>query len=79
MGILKTLGKNLLAILIGGLIGGILSIPFTLLWIKNIDPQVGLGIIALVPVIFILYFIFGAIIGAVLGLLVYHLFIRRTH
>ena len=79
MGILKTLGKNLLAILIGGLIGGILSIPFTLLWIKNIGPQVGLGIIALVPVIFILYFIFGAIIGAVLGLLVYHLFIRRTH
>ena len=79
MGILKTLGKNILAILIGGLIGGILSIPFTLIWIKNIGPQVGLGIIALVPVMFILFFIFGAIIGVVLGLLVYHLFIRRTN
>lgn len=78
MGKLKTLGKSLLAILIGGLTGGIISIPFTIIKIKTIGPQVGLGIIALFPVIFILYFIFGAIIGAVLGLLVYHLFIRRS-
>jgi len=77
MGKLKTLGKNLLVILIGGLTGGIISIPFTITWIKTIGPQVGLGVIALIPVMFILFFIFGAIIGAVLGLLVYHLFIKE--
>ena len=75
---LKTIGKNLLAILIGGLTGGVMSIPFSIIKIKAIGPQVGLGIIALFPVIFILYSILVAIIGAVLGLLVYHLFIKRT-
>ncbi|MDP3989626.1 MAG: hypothetical protein Q8Q01_00290 [archaeon] len=77
MGILKTLGKNLLVILIGGLTGGIISIPFAIVWMKSIGPQVGLGIIALLPIILILYFIIGAFIGAVLGLFIYHLFIKR--
>jgi len=77
MSILKTLGKNLLVILIGGLTGGIVSIPFAIIWMKNIGPQVGLGIIALLPIIFILYFIIGSFIGTVLGLVIYHLFIKR--
>lgn len=72
---LKKIGKNLLAALIGAFFGVIISTIYLFkIWLPLNVGKVGLGIIALIPVVLILFAIFGIFVGGVCGIFVYHTF-----
>jgi len=80
--ILKKAGKNFLAFVLGGLVGIILSIIYTIkLWVPSHAPSVGLGIIALLPAMLILFGILGLVIGGFCGIIIYQVIkrVRRNN
>ncbi len=73
--ILKKVFKNLISFFLGALIGEILFIIYFLsIMVNKIAEKAGLGIIALAPIIFIIYSIFSIIIGGVLGIIIYNIY-----
>ncbi len=77
--ILKTIGKNAISFLAGAVIGLIVNI--TLVFPSAIqkvasEKDVGLGIIALAPVLFIIYGIISIVIGGFLAIVIYNI-VRR--
>ncbi len=70
----KKIGKNLL-IGISGAIGGIIICVFYLIkiWLPHNADKIGLAIIALLPVLIILFSIMGSILGGFLGIIIYQL------
>lgn len=73
--ILLAVIRNLLAFIIGGVLGVVSTLLFAGQLLESaIKKDVGLGIIAVAPVIIIIYsFIFGAI-GGIAGIIIYNLF-----
>ncbi|MBI4144592.1 hypothetical protein HY493_00105 [Candidatus Woesearchaeota archaeon] len=71
---LKKIGENLLAGLGGAIVGVIISTIYLLkIWFPTNAGKVGLGIIALIPVMFILFSIVGILIGGISGMVIYHI------
>ncbi len=65
--ILKKVFKNLIALFLGAVTGEILFIIYFLsIMVNKIAEKAGLGIIALAPIMFIIYSIVSIIIGGVL-------------
>lgn len=72
--LLKKVGENLLVGLVGAIIGAIIFIIYLLkIWFPTNAEKIGLGIIALIPVMFILFSIMGIFIGGILGIVIYHI------
>lgn len=70
----KKIGKNLLVATIGAIIGVVISIFYVFkIWIPSTSGSIGLGIIAILPVMIILFSITGLIVGGIIGILFYHL------
>ncbi len=68
--LLKLIAEHLLAGLIGAIIGVIISVIYFLkIWIPINADKIGLGIIALFPVMLILFSILGIFIGGISGIL----------
>ncbi|MBN1924014.1 MAG: hypothetical protein JW791_04625 [Nanoarchaeota archaeon] len=75
---LKILAKNAAALVIGAIVGAaVLNVFVFTVWMPNNSPDVGLGVIALLPVLVIIYAVLGGIIGALMGLIIYNLFFRK--
>ncbi len=78
--ILKTIGKNVLTFLVGAIIGLIVNItlvfPSAIQKIAS-EKDVGLGIIALAPVLFIIYGIISIVIGGFLAIVIYNIIKRK--
>ena len=72
--LLKKISKNLLAGLGGAIIGVIIFIVYLLkIWLPANAEKIGLGIIALIPVMFILFSIMGTFMGGISGIVIYHI------
>ena len=70
----KSLRKNLLASLYGAIIGIIISLLFLFeVWLPTNASDIGLAIIAILPVMVILFSIGGVVIGGVLGIVIYQI------
>ncbi len=70
--------RNIMAFLAGGLLGIFTVVVFAEPLLKYaINKDVGLGIIALAPIIIIMYSLIFGTIGGILGIIIYNLF--RTH
>lgn len=68
----KKIGKHILSGLVCGIIGIVISLLyFFVIWMPINVGKVGLGIIAIFPVMFILFSIMGFIFGLLLGLIIY--------
>ncbi len=73
--ILKKVFKNLIALFLGAVTGEILFIIYFLsIMVNKIAEKAGLGIIALAPIMFIIYSIVSIIIGGVLGVIIYNIY-----
>lgn len=69
--LLKTTGKNALAIIIGTITGSIIAITYSLnIWLPANSATLGLKAIPLIPVIIIFSIITGSIIGAITSLII---------
>lgn len=67
--------KNILAFIAGGIAGMAITLLFARPLLESaIKKDVGLGIIALAPVVLIIYSIIFGIIGGISGIIVYNLF-----
>ena len=78
--ILKRLGKNLLVAVYGAVIGMIVFLIYLFkIWTPANADKIGLGIIALAPVLFILFSILGMIVGGIVGIVIYQVkgFLRK--
>ncbi len=78
--ILKTIGKNVFVFLVGAVIGLIINITVVFpsaIEKVALEKDVGLGIIALAPVLFIIYGIISIVIGGFLAILVYNIIKRK--
>lgn len=77
--ILKAIGKNALTFLVGAVIGLIINItvifPSAIQKVAS-EKDVGLGIIALAPVLFIIYGIISIVIGGFLAIVIYNIIKR---
>ena len=72
--LLKKIGENLLVGLGGAIIGAIIFIIYLFkIWFPANAKEIGLGIIALIPVMFILFSIMGIFIGGILGIVIYNI------
>ena len=72
--LLKKISKNVLVGLGGAIIGVIIFITyFFKIWLPANAERIGLGIIALIPVMFILFSIMGIFIGGILGIVIYNI------
>lgn len=70
--------KNLLAFLAGALVGGLATLLYARQLLEHaITKDVGLGIIAVAPVVIIIYAVLFGTVGGVMGIIVYNLFGRR--
>jgi hypothetical protein len=72
----KNLGKKIGKTLLAGVVGAIIGIPvfifyFFKIWVPMNSSEIGLGIIALVPVMIILFSIVGIFIGGISGMIIY--------
>lgn len=71
----KVVGKNLLAVILGAIIGLIISFVYvTQFWLPTQGPDIGLAIIGVFPVVLIILGLLGVLVGAVIGFLVYNLY-----
>ncbi len=69
---LKKIGTSLLAGLGGAAIGAIvLALYCFMVWLPANSQKAGLGIIALLPVMLILFSLMGIVIGGIAGIVVY--------
>jgi len=71
--IIKIIGKNFLAFIVGGILGILGTLIIVPIVLQRSLEGKSIGAIALIPVFFIIYGIFGIIIGGVLGIIVYNL------
>jgi len=72
--IFKEIRRNLLIGLYGSIIGIIFSIFYVVkIWLPLNSNDVGLAIIAILPVMLIMFSIGGIIVGGVLGIIIYQL------
>jgi len=68
----KKIGKNILAFLLGGVAGVVVSAIYVLkLWLPSSAPDIGLGVIALIPAVLIIYGFFGFFVGGIFGIATY--------
>ena len=66
--------KNILSFLIGGSLGILFTIIFAEPFLKfAINKDVGLGIIALAPVVLLFYLLFFTVLGGILGVFAYNI------
>lgn len=66
--------KNLLAFAVGGILGVATSLLFARQLLESaINKNVGLGIIALAPVLLIIYAVIFGTIGGIIGIVIYNL------
>ncbi len=71
---MKKLGKNVLAIIIGAILGLIIGLSYVLfIWIPFSGHEVGLGIIGIAPFMLVLFGLIGLVVGAVVGLVIYQI------
>jgi|ETNmetMinimDraft_2_1059921.scaffolds.fasta_scaffold02640_2 hypothetical protein len=78
--ILKNIGINLLAFLSGGIIGLVISFLYAIyIVLPSLPSSVGLGIIALIPALLIIYGLIGIFIGGILGIILYHIRKRKKN
>lgn len=76
--IIKEFFKNFFAFLMGGILGIIILFVFFIKKIlENVAQKAGLGIIALGPVVIIIYSFLALIIGGILGIIVLQIYKRR--
>lgn len=67
--------KNFSVFLFGAITGEIIFIIYFLsITVNNIAEKAGLGIIALAPVVFIIYSLFSIIIGGILGIVIFNVY-----
>ncbi|GEM_PF-6370563 len=67
--------KNFSVFLFGAIAGEIIFIIYFLsIMVNNIAEKAGLGIIALAPVVFIIYSLFSIIIGGILGIVIFNIY-----
>jgi len=72
--LLKKIGRNLGIGFLGGVIGVLISIIYTLtIWLPINADKIGLGIIAVLPVMILLFSVMGFIVGLILGITVYQI------
>jgi ABC-type amino acid transport system permease subunit len=72
---LKIIGKNLLASIYGALIGIVVSIVYlTKIWMPQKAPDIGLAIIALLPVLLILFAFIGMVGGGIVGIISFQIY-----
>ena len=72
--LLKKFGKNLLAGLGGAIIGVIVFIIYLFkIWLPANAEKIGLGIIALIPFMLILFSVLGIVIGGISGIVIYQI------
>jgi hypothetical protein len=68
----KNIGKYLLSGLVCGIIGIVIFLLyFFIIWMPANAEKVGLAIIAIFPVMIILFSVIGFIFGLILGLIIY--------
>lgn len=71
MGFLKSLGKHVLVMLSGAIIGAAsLFVYLFYFWLPDNSARLGLGVIAIIPVLLVFSLIIGAVLGAVLALVI---------
>lgn len=73
MGIIKTILKNILVFLLGGLAGLVVGVSLALIWINTTGYQAGLGIIALAPFMIVLFSLLGIFLGGIAAIIIYNL------
>jgi hypothetical protein len=74
--LLKGLGRNVLVFVIGAVIGFIISFLYTTrVWLPTQGPDIGIAILGVFPVVLILLGLVGIIIGGVLGVVFYNIYI----
>lgn len=72
--ILITILKNILAFLAGAILGVLIELFFIkFILVSTLTKDVGLGVIALSPVVIIIYSILFGGLGGILGIIVYNL------
>lgn len=68
---LELIGEHLLAGLIGAIIGVIISVIYLLkIWMPMNAHKVGLGIIAIFPIMLIMFSILGIFVGGITGIVI---------
>ena len=80
--LLKKFGKNLLAGLIGAVMGVIIFVIYLFkFWLPANAEKMGLGIIAFIPIMLILFSVMGIFIGGISGIVIYHIIrsFRKKH
>lgn len=76
MKIIKIILKNLLLFLLSGIIGIVAFFIYGIkVWLPSYASKIGLGAIALLPVVLIFSVIIGFFFGGIVGILIYHLYI----
>ena len=78
--IFKTIWKNICIFLVGAVIGLIINITVVFpsaIQKVAMEKDVGLGIIALAPVLFIIYGIISIVIGGFFAILIYNIIKRK--
>ena len=72
---LKSLGKNVLSIIIGGILGVVFFFLYTsYYWLPTQGPEVGLAIIGVFPAVLVILCLFGIITGGLLGFAAYNIY-----
>ncbi|MFC1732901.1 hypothetical protein ACFL6I_21585 [candidate division KSB1 bacterium] len=74
--IIKSLLRNLLAFIVGALIGGVTTLLFARKLLESLsEKDIGLGVIAVAPIMILMYLIMFGTLGGVLAVIIYN--IRR--
>jgi hypothetical protein len=77
--LLLTILKNFLAFVAGGLLGATVTLLSAKQLLEStIHNDIGLGIIAVAPVVILIYLIIFGTAGGILGIIVYNLIRRKT-
>jgi len=72
--LLKTISKNIIAGLSGAIIGILISMIYLItMWLPANAKRIGVGIIAVLPVMVILFSLLGIAIGGIVGIVIYHI------
>ena len=80
--IFSFLWKNILVFIVGGVIGIAVSMFYLFqFWFPANGGKVGLGIIAIIPIMLILFAIMGLVIGGIFGIIIYQIirFIKKKN
>jgi len=76
--ILLTIVKNLLAFLAGAVVGALATLVYARQLLEHaVTQDVGLGIIAVAPVVIVIYGVLFGMVGGILGIIIYNIVVRR--